>query len=152
MGMQKLDFIRRQPGITDFNMLVEKINEIITKLDTKIEIEEVAISRQVKDFTFFKGEETKLPYHIEYTITSNEDATKVFELYNFSYKEIKQINDIIIKWNIVALTIDVTEEITEKEKKQEIFLGYVKTVDLDAPAKETPKKRGRKPKKKTSWN
>ena len=152
MGMQKLDFIRRQPGITDFNMLVEKINEIISKLDTKIEIEEVAISRQVKDFTFFKGEETKLPYHIEYTITSNEDATKVFELYNFSYKEIKQINDIIIKWNIVALTIDVTEEITEKEKKQEIFLGYVKTVDLDAPAKETPKKRGRKPKKKTSWN
>lgn len=133
-------------------MLVEKINEIITKLDTKIEIEEVAISRQVKDFTFFKGEETKLPYHIEYTITSNEDATKVFELYNFSYKEIKQINDIIIKWNIVALTIDVTEEITEKEKKQEIFLGYVKTVDLDAPVKETPKKRGRKPKKKTSWN
>ena len=30
--MQKLDFIRRQPGITDFNMLVEKINEIIIKL------------------------------------------------------------------------------------------------------------------------
>lgn len=150
--MQKLDFIRRQPGITDFNMLVEKINEIISKLNIKIEIEEVAISRQVKDFTFFKGEETKLPYHIEYAITSNEDATKVFELYNFSYKEIKQINDIIIKWNIVALTIDVTEEITEKEKKQEIFLGYVKTVDLDAPVKETPKKRGRKPKKKTSWN
>ena len=150
--MQKLDFIRRQPGITDFNMLVEKINEIISKLDTKIEIEEVAISRQVKDFTFFKGEETKLPYHAEYTITSNEDATKVFELYNFSYKEIKQINDTIIKWNIVALTIDVTEEITEKEKKQEIFLGYAKTVDLDAPVKETPKKRGRKPKKKTSRN
>ena len=133
-------------------MLVEKINEIISKLNIKIEIEEVTISRQVKDFTFFKGEETKLPYHIEYTITSNEDATKVFELYNFSYKEIKQINDIIIKWNIVALTIDVAEEITEKEKKQEIFLGYVKTVDLDAPVKETPKKRGRKPKKKTSWN
>ena len=152
MGMQKLDFIRRQPGITDFNMLVEKINEIISKLNTKIEIEEVAISRQVKDFTFFKGEETKLPYHIEYTITSNEDATKVFELYNFSYKEIKQINDIIIKWNIVTLVIDVTEEITEKEKKQEVIFEKVKNIDLDAPVKEKPKKRGRKPKKKTSWN
>lgn len=152
MGMQKLDFIRRQPGITDFNMLVEKINEIISKLNTKIEIEEVAISRQVKDFTFFKGEETKLPYHIEYTIMSNEDATKVFELYNFSYKEIKQINDIIIKWNIVTLAIDVTEGITEKEKKQEVIFEKVKSIDLDAPVKEKPKKRGRKPKKKTSWN
>ena len=151
MGMQKLDFIRRQPGITDFNMLVEKINEIISKLNTKIEIEEVAISRQVKDFTFFKGEETKLPYHIEYTITSNEDATKVFELYNFSYKEIKQINDIIIKWNIVTLAIDVTEEITEKEKKQEATFEKVETLDLDKPIK-AKWKRGRKPKKKTSWN
>jgi hypothetical protein len=54
MGMQKLDFIRRQPGITDFNMIVEKINEIISKLNIKIEIEEVAISRQTKDYTFFK--------------------------------------------------------------------------------------------------
>jgi hypothetical protein len=95
--IRRLDYIRRAPSLTEFNGLIEKVNEIIDKLNTKIEIEEVAISRQVKDFTFFKGEETKLPYHIEYTITSNEDATKVFELYNFSYKEIKQINDIIIK-------------------------------------------------------
>jgi hypothetical protein len=35
-------------------MLVEKINEIIIKLDTKIEIEDVSIDRQIKDFTFFK--------------------------------------------------------------------------------------------------
>lgn len=153
MGMiRKIDYVRRPPSLTEFNGLIEKVNEIIDKLNTKIEIEEVAISRQVKDFTFFKGEETKLPYHIEYTITSNEDATKVFELYNFSYKEIKQINDIIIKWNIVTLAIDVTEEITEKEKKQEVIFEKVKSIDLDAPVKEKPKKRGRKPKKKTSWN
>lgn len=147
--MQKLDFIRRQPGITDFNMLVEKINEIIIKLDTKIEIEDVSIDRQIKDFTFFKWEETKLPYHAEFTITSNEEATKVFEMFNLTYKEIKQINDIIIKWNIVALVINVEEEITEKEKKQEALIGYVKTVDLDAPVKEKPKKK--KAKKKNSW-
>ena len=149
MGMQKLDFIRRQPGITDFNMLVEKINEIIIKLDTKIEIEDVSIDRQIKDFTFFKWEETKLPYHAEFTITSNEEATKVFEMFNLTYKEIKQINDIIIKWNIVALTINVEEEITEKEKKQEALIGYVKTVDLNAPVKEKPKKK--RAKKKNSW-
>lgn len=147
--MQKLDFIRRAPWITDFNMLVEKINEIIIKLNAKIEIEEVTIAREVKDYTFFKWEETKLPYHQEFTITSNEEATKVFEMFNLTYKEIKQINDIIIKWNIVALTIDVVEEVTEKDKKQETFFGYVKTVDLDAPVKEKPKKRWRK--KKNSW-
>lgn len=152
MGMiRKIDYVRRPPSLTEFNGLIEKVNEIIDKLNTKIEIEEVAISRQVKDFTFFKGEETKLPYHIEYTITSNEDATKVFELYNFSYKEIKQINDIIIKWNIVTLTVDVTEEITEKEKKQEATFEKVETLDLDKPIK-AKWKRGRKPKKKTSWN
>lgn len=151
MGMQKLDFIRRQPGITDFNMLVEKINEIIIKLDTKIEIEDVSIDRQIKDFTFFKWEETKLPYHQEFTITSNEEATKVFEMFNLTYKEIKQINDIIIRWNIVTLTIDVTEEITEKEKKQEAAFEKVETLDLDKPIK-VKWKRGRKPKKRTSWN
>lgn len=152
MGMiRKIDYVRRPPSLTEFNGLIEKVNEIIDKLNTKIEIEEVTISRQVKDFTFFKGEETKLPYHIEYTITSNEDATKVFELYNFSYKEIKQINDIIIKWNIVTLTVDVTEEITEKEKKQEATFEKVETLDLDKPIK-AKWKRGRKPKKKTSWN
>ena len=147
--IRRLDYIRRAPSLTEFNGLIEKVNEIIDKLNTKIEIEEVAISRQVKDFTFFKGEETKLPYHIEYTITSNEDATKVFELYNFSYKEIKQINDIIIKWNIVALTIDVVEEVTEKEKKQEATFEKVETLDLDKPIK-VKWKRGR-PKKRTSW-
>ena len=130
-------------------MLVEKINEIIIKLDTKIEIEDVSIDRQIKDFTFFKWEETKLPYHAEFTITSNEEATKVFEMFNLTYKEIKQINDIIIKWNIVALVINVEEEITEKEKKQEALIGYVKTVDLDAPVKEKPKKK--RVKKKNSW-
>lgn len=149
--IRKIDYIRRAPSLTEYNNLIEKVNEIIDKLNTKIEIEEVTILRQVKDFTFFKGEETKLPYHIEYTITSNEDATKVFELYNFSYKEIKQINDIIIKWNIVTLTIDVTEEITEKEKKQEATFEKVETLDLDKPIK-VKWKRGRKPKKKTSWN
>jgi hypothetical protein len=72
-------------------------------------------------------------------------------MYNLTYKEIKQINDIIIKWNIVALTIDVVEEVTEKDKKQEATFEKVETLDLDKPIK-VKWKRGRKPKKKTSWN
>lgn len=146
--LQKIPYPRRV-GLSELSYIVEAVNQIIDKLNQKIEVEGVAIERVTKDFTFFKGEETKLPYHIEYTITSNEDATKVFELYNFSYKEIKQINDIIIKWNIVTLTIDVTEEITEKEKKQEVTFEKVETLDLDKPIK-VKWKRGR-PKKRTSW-
>lgn len=150
MGMiRRLDYIRRTPSLTEFNGLIEKVNEIIDKLNTKIEIEEVAIFREIKDFTFFKWEETKLPYHQEFTITSNEEATKVFEMYNLTYKEIKQINDIIIKWNLVALTIDVVEEVTEKDKKQEATFEKVEALDLDKPIK-VKWKRWRK--KKNSWN
>lgn len=147
--IRKIDFVRRQPSLTEFNSLIEKVNEIIDKLNTKIEIENVTISREVKNFDFFKGEEIELPYHVEYTITSNEDATKVFELYNFSYKEIKQINDIIIKWNFISLVIDVIEEVTEKDKKQEAVFEKVETLDLNKPIK-VKWKRGRK--KKNSWN
>lgn len=149
MQIVKLPYIRRPPSLTEFNSLIEKVNEIIDKLNTKIEIEEVAISREVKDFAFFKGEETKLPYHAEYTITSNEDAAKIFELYNFSYKEIKQINDTIIRGNYISLTIDVVEEVTEKDKKQEAVFETVEAISLDE-IPQPKKKRWRK--KKTSWN
>jgi hypothetical protein len=53
MGMRKLDYIRRVPGISDYNNLVDTVNQIIDKLDAKIEIEEVTISREIKDFKFF---------------------------------------------------------------------------------------------------
>lgn len=158
--MQKLDYIRRMPWISDFNSLVDKVNEIITKLNTKIEIEEVTISKQVKDFSFFKWEETKLPYHAQYTITSVEEASKIFEAYTFLFKEMKQINDLIIQWKIVSLIIDVTEEITERDEKQETIFETVEAVTIDelnkANKKEsksgntTPKKRWRK--KKSEWS
>lgn len=148
--LQKIPYPRRI-GLSELSYIVETINQIIDKLNQKIEVEGVAIERVTKDYTFFKWEETKLPYHQEFTITSNEEATKVFEMYNLTYKEIKQINDIIIKWNIVALTIDVVEEITEKDKKQEATFEKVEALDLDNPIK-VKWKRGRKPKKKTSWN
>lgn len=146
--LQKIPYPHRV-GLSELSYIVEAVNQIIDKLNQKIEVEKVAVERVTKDFTFFKGEETKLPYHQEFTITSNEEATKVFEMYNLTYKEIKQINDIIIKWNIVALTIDVVEEVTEKEKKQEVTFEKIETLDLDKPIK-VKWKRGR-PKKRTSW-
>lgn len=145
--MKKLDYVRRI-GINEFNTLIEKVNEIVEKLNAKIEIEEVSISKEVKDFKFFNWEEVTLPYHSEYTIASAEDASRVFEKYTFSYKDMKAVNDLIMQWKIVSLKIDIAEEVTEKEKKQEATFETVEVVDLDKPIK-TKWKRGRK--KKSSW-
>ena len=149
--MQKLDFIRRQPWIGDYNLLVETINKLIDKANAKVEIEEVLVEREVKDFKFFNWEEVKLPYKWEHTITNVEDAQKVFGKYALSFKEMKQINDLVLQGKIVSLIVNVTEEVTEKDKKQEAMFDKVETLDFEKPVK-AKSKRGRKPKKKTSWN
>lgn len=147
--MKKLDYVRRI-WITEFNTLIEAVNALIDKVNAKVEIEEVTIERQVKDFNFFNWEEVKLPYKWEHTITDVEDAQKVFGKYAFSYKEMKQINDLILHGKIVSLIVNVTEEVTEKDKKQEVIFDKVETLDFEKPVK-VKWKRGR-PKKKTSWN
>jgi hypothetical protein len=53
MGMHKLDYIRRAPGIGDYNALVEAINYLIDKVNEKREIVPIKIEREVKDFSFF---------------------------------------------------------------------------------------------------
>lgn len=146
--MKKLDYVRRI-WITEFNTLIEAVNALIDKVNTKVEIEEVTIERQVKDFNFFNWEEVNLPYKWEHTITDVEDAQKVFGKYAFSYKEMKQINDLILHGKIVSLIVNVTEEVTEKDKKQEAMFDKVETIDFEKPVK-VKWKRGRK--KKTSWN
>ena len=148
--MHRIDYTRKFPGILDYKRLVDAINELIDKVNAKVEIEEVTIERQVKDFNFFNWEEVKLPYKWEHTITDVEDAQKVFGKYAFSYKEMKQINDLILHGKIVSLIVNVTEEVTEKDKKQEVMFDKVETVDFKKPVK-VKWKRGR-PKKKTSWN
>lgn len=147
--MKKLDYVRRI-WITEFNTLIEAVNALIDKVNTKVELEEIVIERQVKDFGFFNWEEVKLPYKWEHTITDVEDAQKVFGKYAFSYKEMKQINDLILHGKIVSLIVNVTEEVTEKDKKQEVMFDKVETIDFKKPVK-VKWKRGR-PKKKTSWN
>lgn len=147
--MYKLSYIRRFPGIGDYNILVDAINQLISEVDKKRKVIPVVIEREVKDYSFFMWNETTLPYEASFILTSSEDAANVFWNFAFTYKETNQINDIIIEWNIVALEIKVTEKVTEKEKKQEAVFETVETMDLDKPVK-AKKKRGR-PKKKTSW-
>ena len=146
--LRKLDYVRRPPSLTEFNTLVERVNEIIDKLNAKIEIEEITISRKVKDFKFFNGEEQSLPYHTTHTISSVEDASKIFSIYALSYKEMKQINDLLSEWKIVSLIIDVTEEVTEKEEKQEIIFKKVESIPVKEIEK--PKGKGKKGSKKKS--
>lgn len=145
--MQKLDYIRRSPGIGDYNRLVDTINWLVDKVQEKKEVVHIKIEREVKDYSFFYGGEVDLPFATNYLLTTLDDAIQLFGAYAFTFKETTQINDAIMHWNIVAVDINVTEKVTEKEKKQEIIFETVEAT----PVEETPKKkRGRK--KKTSWN
>lgn len=147
MGMFKLDYIRRLPGIGDYNRIVDAVNLLIDKANNKKEVVPVQIVRKVKDYSFFLGNETKLPYKTNFILTDAEEAADVFWKYALTYKETAHINDVIVKWNIVALEIDVTEEISDKEKKQEAMFETVETTILDT---EKPKRKTKK--KKNSWN
>ena len=123
---------------------------MIDIVNRKKEVVPITIERQVKDYSFFHWEEVTLPYKANFILTTPEEATNVFWKYALTYKETTQINDIVLKWDIVALEIEIAEEVTEKEKKQEVIFETVKTLENDEPIK-VKKKRGRKPKKRTSW-
>jgi hypothetical protein len=53
MGMHRVDYIRRQPGIGDYNALVDAINWLIDKAQERKEIVHIVIEREVKDYSFF---------------------------------------------------------------------------------------------------
>ena len=148
--MFKLDYIRRFPWIGDYNNLVDAINQLIDIVEKKKEVVPITIEREVKDYSFFLWNEVTLPYEADYILASPEDAAEVFWTYALTYKEVAQINDTVIKWNIVSLNVKVTEMVTEKEKKQEAVFETIETITDEKPLKQK-KKRGR-PKKKTSWN
>ena len=145
--IHKVDYIRRSPGIGDYNALVDAINYLIDKVNEKKEVIPITISREIKDFSFFLWNEVQLPYNNNYIIITPEDATNIFKNYAFTYKETSAINDAIIQWKIVALEINVTELVTDKEKKQETIFETIETIKDSEPIK-WKKKRGRK--KKTS--
>ena len=143
--IHKVDYIRRSPGIGDYNALVDAINYLIDKVNEKKEVIPITISREIKDFSFFLWNEVQLPYNNNYIIITPEDATNIFKDYAFTYKETSAINDAIIQWKIVALEINVTELVTDKEKKQETIFETIETIKDSEPIK-WKKKRGRKKK------
>ena len=51
--MLKLDYIRRAPGIGDYNRLVDAINWLIDKTQEKKELVHMVVEREVKDYSFF---------------------------------------------------------------------------------------------------
>ena len=151
--MKRLDFIRRAPWITDYNLLVETINKLIDKQEQKIEVEPIVISREVKDFWFFNNEEVPLPYEAYFTIYNTDIATDVFNKYVLSFDEMKAINKALEKGKIVSLSIFVKELVTDKEEKQEAVFETISTevvtpTEEPEEKKEAPKKRWRK---KTKW-
>jgi len=151
--MKRLDFIRRAPWITDYNLLVETINKLIDKQEQKIEVEPIVVNREVKDFWFFNNEEVPLPYEAYFTIYNTDIATAVFNKYVLSFDEMKAINKALEKGKIVSLSIFVKELITDKEEKQEAVFETINTevvtpIEEPKEKKEAPKKRWRK---KTKW-
>lgn len=153
--MKKINFIRRQPGISDYNMLVEIVNSIIDKLEERIDVLPYTIEREIKDFSFFNNEEVPLPYKAHYTIANTEDASNLFSKYILSYDEMKDINKALEKGNIISLTISVKELVTEKDEKQETIFNTIETevVKQEPIEEKKPKKKSTKktPKKKTKW-
>ena len=148
--MQYLTPIRRFPWIGDYNNWVDAINRLIDVVNKKKEVVPIVIEREVKDYSFFLWEEVALPYEADFILATPEEATNIFWKFALTYKETNQINNIILDGNIVALEIKVAEVVTEKEKKQEVIFETIETSKDDEPIK-VKKKRGRKPKKKTSW-
>lgn len=145
--MHKLEYIRRQPWIGDYNALVDAVNQLIDKIQEKKETVEINIEREVKDYSFFKWVEVDMPFEETFLLLKPEDVYEVFDRFVFTYKETNQINNAIIEWKIVSLNIKVTELVTEKEIKQEATFETVTTVSVEELSK--PKKKGRP--KKNSW-
>lgn len=145
--MHKVDYIRRQPWIGDYNALVDAVNQLIDKIQEKKETIEINIEREVKDYSFFKWVEVDIPFEETFLLLKPEDVYEVFDRFVFTYKETNQINNAIIEWKIVSLNIKVTELVTEKEIKQEATFETITTVPTEELSK--PKKKGRP--KKNSW-
>lgn len=129
----------------DYNNLVLKINEIIDKIDKPINIQEIQLTEVVKDYYFFKWEETPLPFDEEFTLTSVEDLDLLLHRFNIDLETVKWIEWLLDKWAYVKLWIHIEEDITEKDKKQ---LANFETIETQPIEEVKPKKTTKKTTKK----
>lgn len=120
----------KQPWMREYNELAKVVNEIIDKLEEKVEIVPMTLSLKVKDYEFFKWTPPSLPYEAHYTISNYEDYQKLLEKYNLDSRDVKAYKEILDKGRVLSLTINVEEELTEKDIKQEVAINKIKTIDM----------------------
>ena len=131
----------------DYNNLVLKINEIIDYVTRKVERKDIQITKCVKDYHFFKGKKVDLPYQSDYVITTLEDLYEILNKYNIEREVSTSLIDMINDWTIINLSISITEDITEKDKKQ---MATFETIETQPIEEVKPKKTTKKATKKTA--
>ena len=129
--MEKLRLFNRPLRLSDVNNIVNTINQIIDKIDKPINIQEIEYTDVVKDYYFFKWEETPLPFDEEFTLTSVEDLDLLLHRFNIDLETVKWIEWLLNKWIYVKLWIHIEEDISEKDKKQEVMFETIKTKPID---------------------
>ena len=140
--MDKLNVLMRQPWMWDYNNIVSKVNEIIDYITRKVERKDVQITKCVKDYHFFKGKKVDLPYQSDYVITTLDELYDVLNKYNIEREISTSLIDLVNDWTIVNLSISITEDITEKDKKQLANFETIETQPIEEvkPKKKTAKK------------
>lgn len=132
--MDKIPILMREPRMWDYNKIAYAINKIIDKLERKIEIHDLEITKYVKDFSFFKWlDYVELPYVTSIIISNIDDYNNLLSKYNISKKEAKEFKEIIDNWDVITLSINIIEDLTKKDLKQEEMFNTItsiKTEDL----------------------
>lgn len=132
--MDKIPILMREPRMWDYNKMAYAINKIIDKLERKIEIHDLEITKYVKDFSFFKWlDYVELPYVTSVIISNIDDYNNLLSKYNIGKKDAKEFKEIIDNWDVITLSINIIEDLTKKDLKQEEMFNTItsiKTEDL----------------------
>ena len=132
--MDKIPILMREPRMWDYNKMAYAINKIIDKLERKIEIHDLEITKYVKDFSFFKWlDYVELPYVTSVIISNIDDYNNLLSKYNIGNKDAKEFKEIIDNWDVITLSINIIEDLTKKDLKQEEMFNTItsiKTEDL----------------------
>lgn len=146
--MEKLKLFNRPLRLADVNKMIETINRLIDKVDKKVEIQDIQITKYVKDFKFFKWRTETLPYENSFVLSSVEDLQRLFNDFDIWVDMSWALSEMINKWIIVNLSIFIWEDLTEKDKKQEIMFETIETKPIEkVEKKKTVKKKTTKKKK-----
>lgn len=156
--MEKIPILMREPRMWDYNKMAYAINNIIDRLEKKVDMQSIQLTKSVKDYSFFKWEEVELPYNTNCIIRNAEELNELLWKYNFDSITSWALTDMINKWIIVNLWISVNEEVTEKDNKQEELIKTIESKPIEEVIKEVKienkkvKKQKQKKEKSKWWN